>query len=238
MKILSTTDGSFLKYLYAHGIFAELMSYDDVYESVPDEDMYDALIVDISGDNAEGVMTPRSLIGNGHTLPIIGILDELEVIDERDFESVQTTFIDQGGMYLVKNTSNPDLMRAYITQASTVGGKRFTQRLPVRVYNTGDVELKVDLRTRSVSVNKLPIHLTIHEYLFLELLVLRTGMVVTKEAVIGHLYNGIDSPEIKIVDVFLCKIRGKLGDAGQFIETVWGSGYLMLKTIQKEEIVV
>ena len=68
--------------------------------------------------------------------------------------------------------------------------------------------------------------LTGKEYAILELLVLRKGMVLTKEAFLNHLYGGMDEPEMKIIDVFICKLRKKLAQAGagNLIGTVWGRG--------------
>ena len=70
-----------------------------------------------------------------------------------------------------------------------------------------------------------PVHLTGKEYSILELLVLRKGMVLTKEAFLNHLYGGMDEPEMKIIDVFICKLRKKLAQAGadNLIGTVWGA---------------
>ena len=72
-------------------------------------------------------------------------------------------------------------------------------------------------------------HLTGKEYSILELLVLRKGMVLTKEAFLNHLYGGMDEPEMKIIDVFICKLRKKLAQAGapNLIGTVWGRGYVL-----------
>ncbi len=72
-------------------------------------------------------------------------------------------------------------------------------------------------------------HLTGKEYAILELLVLRKGMVLTKDAFLNHLYGGIDEPEMKIIDVFICKLRKKLAQAGaeSLIGTVWGRGYMI-----------
>ena len=72
-------------------------------------------------------------------------------------------------------------------------------------------------------------HLTGKEYSILELLVLRKGMVLTKEAFLNHLYGGMDEPEMKIIDVFICKLRKKLATAGadNLIGTVWGRGYMI-----------
>ena len=64
----------------------------------------------------------------------------------------------------------------------------------------------------------------------LELLCLRQGMTLTKEMFLNHLYGGMDEPESKIIDVFMCKVRKKLADASNgrnYIETVWGRGYML-----------
>ena len=89
--------------------------------------------------------------------------------------------------------------------------------------------LQLNLDSREVLVNGATVHLTGKEYSILELLVLRKGMVLTKEAFLNHLYGGMDEPEMKIIDVFICKLRKKLAlaGAGNLIGTVWGRGYMM-----------
>jgi two-component system cell cycle response regulator CtrA len=74
------------------------------------------------------------------------------------------------------------------------------------------------------------VHLTGKEYQMLELLSLRKGTTLTKEMFLNHLYGGMDEPELKIIDVFICKLRKKLAAAAQgkhHIETVWGRGYVL-----------
>src|SRR3990172_1495169 len=96
------------------------------------------------------------------------------------------------------------------------------------VIETGD--LKVNLDTKTVKVNSQRVHLTGKEYQMLELLSLRKGTTLTKEMFLNHLYGGMDEPELKIIDVFICKLRKKLQAAtgGQhYIETVWGRGYVL-----------
>eukprot|EP01026_Neomeris_dumetosa_P073627 TRINITY_DN75999_c0_g1_i3.p2 TRINITY_DN75999_c0_g1~~TRINITY_DN75999_c0_g1_i3.p2 ORF type:complete len:226 (+),score=21.25 TRINITY_DN75999_c0_g1_i3:417-1094(+) len=91
-------------------------------------------------------------------------------------------------------------------------------------------KLTINLDTRQVEVAGRPVHLTGKEYGILELLALRKGTTLTKEMFLNHLYNGIDEPELKIIDVFVCKLRKKLATAGNgenYIETVWGRGYVM-----------
>ena len=73
-------------------------------------------------------------------------------------------------------------------------------------------------------------HLTGKEYQMLELLSLRKGTTLTKEMFLNHLYGGMDEPELKIIDVFICKLRKKLmqaSDDENYIETVWGRGYVL-----------
>ena len=87
--------------------------------------------------------------------------------------------------------------------------------------------LQLNLENREVLVSGEPVHLTGKEYAMLELMVLRKGTVLTKEAFLNHLYGGMDEPEVKIIDVFICKLRKKLAQAGagEVIGTVWGRGY-------------
>ncbi len=89
--------------------------------------------------------------------------------------------------------------------------------------------LRLNLDSREVYASDKPVHLTGKEYAILELLVLRKGMVLTKEAFLNHLYGGMDEPEMKIIDVFICKLRKKLQNAGveNLIGTVWGRGYML-----------
>jgi two-component system, cell cycle response regulator CtrA len=96
------------------------------------------------------------------------------------------------------------------------------------VIRTG--KLTVNLDSRTVEVENQPLHLTGKEYGILELLSLRKGTTLTKEMFLNHLYGGMDEPELKIIDVFVCKLRKKLSVATSgenYIETVWGRGYVL-----------
>ena len=103
------------------------------------------------------------------------------------------------------------------------------------VITTGD--LTVNLDTKTVEVTGQRVHLTGKEYQMLELLSLRKGTTLTKEMFLNHLYGGMDEPELKIIDVFICKLRKKLAAAtgGQnYIETVWGRGYVLREPDEHE----
>jgi two-component system, cell cycle response regulator CtrA len=91
-------------------------------------------------------------------------------------------------------------------------------------------KLTVSLESRTVTAGEKPLHLTGKEYGVLELLSLRKGMTLTKEMFLNHLYGGMDEPDLKIIDVFICKLRKKLTRAtggDHYIETVWGRGYVL-----------
>ncbi|MDM8167834.1 response regulator transcription factor CtrA [Roseovarius sp.] len=96
------------------------------------------------------------------------------------------------------------------------------------VIRTGKVHVNLDAKT--VEVDGKTVHLTGKEYQMLELLSLRKGTTLTKEMFLNHLYGGMDEPELKIIDVFICKLRKKLAEAtggANYIETVWGRGYVL-----------
>ena len=96
------------------------------------------------------------------------------------------------------------------------------------IINTGDVEVNLD--TQTVSVKGKTLHLTGKEYGIMELLSLRKGSTLNKDQFLNHLYGGIDEPELKIIDVFICKLRKKLEVASggkNYIETVWGRCYVL-----------
>ena len=96
------------------------------------------------------------------------------------------------------------------------------------IIRTGKIAVNLDART--VEVEGQPLHLTGKEYGILELLSLRKGTTLTKEMFLNHLYGGMDEPELKIIDVFVCKLRKKLANATggeNYIETVWGRGYML-----------
>jgi two-component system cell cycle response regulator CtrA len=100
------------------------------------------------------------------------------------------------------------------------------------VIRVGKVLVNLDAKT--VDVEGRTVHLTGKEYQMLELLSLRKGSTLTKEMFLNHLYGGMDEPELKIIDVFICKLRKKLAEAtggDSYIETVWGRGYVLREPI-------
>jgi two-component system cell cycle response regulator CtrA len=104
------------------------------------------------------------------------------------------------------------------------------------VIRVGKVLVNLDAKT--VDVEGRTVHLTGKEYQMLELLSLRKGSTLTKEMFLNHLYGGMDEPELKIIDVFICKLRKKLANASEgrnYIETVWGRGYVLREPSEADE---
>jgi two-component system, cell cycle response regulator CtrA len=96
------------------------------------------------------------------------------------------------------------------------------------VINADD--LRINLDSKLVEISGTRVNLTAKEYQMLELLALRKGITLTKEMFLSNLYGGMEEPEAKIIDVFICKLRKKLASASggkDYIETIWGRGYAM-----------
>lgn len=95
------------------------------------------------------------------------------------------------------------------------------------VIHIGD--LCIDMHTKQLTHKDQAINLTAKEYSIIESLALKKGRPVSKEFLLEKLYSGIDEPEAKIIDVFVCKVRKKIKDVSQknYIKTMWGQGYIL-----------
>ena len=104
------------------------------------------------------------------------------------------------------------------------------------IVSVGDLSINLDEQTATIAGSR--VHLTGKEYGMVEALALRMGSTITKEMFLSQLYGGMDEPETKIIDVFICKLRKKLANASQgknYIETVWGRGYVLREPADGEE---
>lgn len=99
--------------------------------------------------------------------------------------------------------------------------------------------LTVNMDEKTVQVDGINVNLTGKEYQILELLALRKGACLTREMFLNHLYGGRDEPELRIIDVFICKLRKKLAEASgglNFIETIWGRGHTLREPAPNVEV--
>lgn len=174
-------------------------------------------------------------------------IDGVDVIKKLRSANVKTPVIVLSGLSECKDKVNCLDLGAddYITKPFE--GKELVSRIQAVVRRSkGHAEsiikigrLSINLQSRTVEVDGKPLHLTGKEYSILELLCLRKGATLTKDMFLNHLYGGIDEPELKIIDVFVCKLRKKLMEAlgGEcYIETIWGRGYTIKDVDSEQEI--
>jgi two-component system cell cycle response regulator CtrA len=177
---------------------------------------YDAIILDLVLPDMNGYEVLKRLRASSIKTPIL-ILSGLSEIDDK-VKGLGFGADD----YLTKPFNRVELLaRLHAVVRRSRGHSE-------SLIRTGD--LVVNLQTRTANVNGQDLQLTGKEYAILELLSLRKGNTLTKEMFLNHLYGGMDEPELKIIDVFICKLRKKLALAcggENYIETVWGRGYVL-----------
>lgn len=175
---------------------------------------YDAMILDLMLPDIEGLEVIRRLRASSTKTPVI-VLSGLVGANDK------VKSLDMGADdYITKPFEKRELVSRL--QAVIRRSKGYAES----VINVG--RLSVNLTNREVLVDGKPLRLTCKEYAILEVLCLRKGTTLTKEMFLNHLYGGVDEPEAKIIDVFICKLRRKLSDAldgENYIETIWGRGY-------------
>lgn len=177
---------------------------------------YDIIILDLMLPDMDGYDVLKALRAAKIATPIL-ILSGLSELDNK---------IKGLGFGADDYLTKPFDKRELIARIQAI--VRRSQGHSQSIIMTGKV--KVNLDTRTVEVDGKPLHLTGKEYGIIELLSLRKGSTLTKEMFLNHLYGGMDEPEVKIIDVFICKLRKKLQTAAggeNYIETVWGRGYVL-----------
>lgn len=177
---------------------------------------YDAILLDLMLPDIGGQEVIRRLRDARVKTPIL-VLSGLGQVEER------LKALDAGADdYLVKPFDRRELMSRLRAVVRRSAGQASG------VIHLGRMVVNTDMK--SVEVDGRNLHLSVKEYGILELLVRRRGQTVTKEMFLNDLYGGMDEPEVKIIDVFMCKVRKKLDAAlgnKDHIETVWGRGYTL-----------
>lgn len=172
---------------------------------------YDLITLDMDLPDMTGIAVLRQLRAAHIDTPILGLSGD-------DSTETKLKFFGHGGDdYLTKPFHREELIARILAIVRRSRGHSQS------IITTGDIT--VDLETKTVSIDNQPVRLTGKEYQMLELMSLRKGTTLTKEMFLAHLYGDRDEPECKIIDVFICRLRKKLGVHGSYIETDWGRGY-------------
>ncbi|GHT94829.1 DNA-binding response regulator [Alphaproteobacteria bacterium] len=175
---------------------------------------YDGIILDLMLPDIDGVDVIRKLRASGVRTPVVVLSGLSECKDK-------VTCLNIGADdYVTKPFEGKELVSRILAVIRRSKGHAES------LIKIG--RMVVNLQSKRVDIDGKPLHLTGKEYSILELLCLRKGATLTKDMFLNHLYGGMDEPELKIIDVFVCKLRKKLMDAldGEcYIETIWGRGY-------------
>ncbi|WP_342261864.1 response regulator transcription factor [Alphaproteobacteria bacterium endosymbiont of Tiliacea citrago] len=189
---------------------------------------YDIVLLDLMLPDSDGFEVIRRLRSSKNDTPIV-VLSALQGINDK------VTALSKGADdFLCKPISTIELIARLRAVARRKTG--FSNS----VITVGD--LSVNLQTKSVTVAGAALKLTNKEYSILEILILKQGHILNKESFLSHLYDEscLEQPGDKIVDVFMCKLRKKIQQAhpsaGNYIETVWGRGYMLVDPETKREL--
>lgn len=178
---------------------------------------FDVILLDMSlKADITGLETLRQIRRAGIKTPVIVLADkQAQVL----YDCVRLLAAGADD-YMTKPFDNRELL------ARICALVRRSKGLAQSTISTGNLTINLDVRR--AYVDDCPLALTGKEYQMLELLSLRKGVTLSKEVFLTHLYGGMDEPEQKIIDVFICKLRAKLRAVnGHQIETVWGRGYVL-----------
>ncbi len=185
---------------------------------------FDLIILDLRLPDMDGCEVVRRLRGARVRTPILILSGRTDPVDK---VRGLTTGADD---YITKPFHREELLARIHAIVRRAQGHAHS------VIRTG--KLMVDLDARTVYVDGKRLHVTAKEYAILEFLSLRKGTTLTKEMFLDHLYGGIDEPELKIIDVFICKLRKKIAamtGGEHYIETVWGRGYMLRDPEESQE---
>ena len=179
---------------------------------------YDVIVLDIEMPGTDGYEALRRMRAERISVPILIVSG----LTESQFKV--KALVAGADDFVAKPIDKPELVarvRALLRRSKGLAQSQISIE-----------SVTINIENKEVFSDNIPIHLTSKEYAILELLILRRGMILTKEMFLNHLYGGLDEPEIKIIDVFICKLRKKLrlSQASLSIDTVWGRGYMIKNT--------
>ena len=206
--------------LRAEGITCVSVGFGERGVELAMTDDFDMIVLDISLPDMDGYEVVRRLRYAHVRLPVLILSAKSDPLDKvKGLE-------DGADDFLSKPFNGGELV------ARVQAIVRRTRGCQEAIIRTGNLLINTDARL--VEVRGVRLQLTGKEYRILELLALRKGTTLTKDMFLDHLYGGVDEPELKIIDVFVCKLRKKIAAANRgdsLIATVWGRGYVLKEAL-------
>ncbi len=185
---------------------------------------FDLVLLDLNLPDMGGMEVLRALRGRGADTPIM-VLSGLAEMD------VKVATLSYGADDYVTKPFNKDELVARMHAVL-----RRSQKPVSSLIKTGDIT--INLADKSIEAKGVRVDVTSKEYQIFEVLSLRKGATLSKDVFVNYLYDGRDEPQLKIIDVFICKLRRKLTVANRgrhYIETVWGQGYRLRDPAEQVE---
>jgi two-component system cell cycle response regulator CtrA len=176
---------------------------------------YDLVLMDLDLPDMSGHEAIRLARAAGLSTPSI-------ILAASASPQIKVKALDQGADDFINTPCHPDELLARVRAVV-----RRSQGHANSVLQLGPVAL--DLAHHEVQVNGFKLSVSRREFGVLELLFLKQGVILNKNAFLNHLYTGMEEPEMKTIDVIICRLRKKLASAGvpNLIDTVWGCGYIL-----------
>ena len=211
-------------FLEQRSLLCEAVKYDedfDFEDYLHGETIYEGVVFNL--DVGIGPFICRSLRKKGIKVAWIGISGA-----DQNFSEKRAEFLENGGDDLLRHPVNPRELAATL-DATTRRAKG--SLASIHSFTLNNDVLKVNKALMSISLNNRQVSLSKSMIMLAFLLTDSPNKIVSKEQIMFHLYSASndDVPDIKIVDVFVCKIRNAFKDispgSDAFIQTVWGRGY-------------
>jgi two-component system cell cycle response regulator CtrA len=175
---------------------------------------YDIVLLQVA-NTAEALPALRNIRRRGLTMPVVLLAAASSPQEE------QTAF-NYGADDVLLQPIEPGVLIARMQAILRRGLGHASSQL-----TCGNVVL--DQARHTVSVDGRPVRITSREFDVLEMLMLRRGVLLTKDQFMSRAYGHEDEPDQRILDVFICKLRRKLAAAGapEIVRTIWGRGYVL-----------
>lgn len=221
MKILLIDDDSTLIKSVELALAKESMVLDCAVSAEEGENFaqvykYSLIILDVLLEDANGIELLKKLRGMKIEVPII-ILSGVNDPDKK--------------VEALKNGADDYLTKPFNVEELVARIKAVIRRSQGHSENAISIgDMVIDFDKHITKIGDITVNLTSKEQELLEFMALKKNSAINKESFLEHLYNGLDEPDLRVIDVFICKMRKKLNlisGGKNYIDTIWGRGYIL-----------